>query len=45
MWVKLRDEARAKAGAKWDPRAFHSVLLKGALPLAVLEQLVKARYA
>ena len=45
MWVKLRDEARAKAGAKWDPKAFHSVLLKGALPLAVLEKLVRARYA
>lgn len=45
MWVKLRDEARAKAGDKWDPRAFHSVLLKGALPLAVLEKLVRSRYA
>lgn len=45
MWVKLRDEARAKAGAKWDPKAFHSVLLKGALPLAVLEKLVRSRYA
>ncbi|MFC0686836.1 DUF885 domain-containing protein [Novosphingobium clariflavum] len=45
MWVKLRDEARARAGDKWDPRAFHSVLLKGALPLAVLEKLVRSRYA
>ncbi|WP_395327288.1 DUF885 family protein [Novosphingobium sp. BL-8H] len=44
MWVKLRDEAKARAGAKWDPKTFHSVLLKGALPLAVLETLVQSRY-
>ncbi|MBN8847950.1 MULTISPECIES: DUF885 family protein [unclassified Sphingomonas] len=45
VWTKLRDEARARAGANWDPRAFHSVLLKGAMPLTVLEQLVRARMA
>ncbi|MFT3978616.1 MAG: DUF885 family protein, partial [Sphingomonas bacterium] len=45
IWVKLRDEARAKAGANWDPRAFHAVLLKGAMPLTVLERLVRSRIA
>ncbi len=42
-WVELRDAARAKAGAAWDPKAFHSVLTLGAMPLAVLERVVKAR--
>lgn len=43
VWVRLRDEAKAKAGAKWDPRQFHEVLRKGAMPLAVLERVVRAR--
>jgi uncharacterized protein (DUF885 family) len=43
VWVKLRDEARAKAGANWDPRKFHEVLRKGAMPLSVLERVVRAR--
>lgn len=42
-WVELRDAAKAKAGARWDPRQFHSVLLLGGMPLAVLERVVKAR--
>lgn len=42
MWVKLRDEAKAKAGASWDPRQFHEVLRKGAMPLAVLERTVRS---
>ncbi len=42
-WVELRDAAKAKAGVKWDPRQFHSVLSLGAMPLAVLERVVKAR--
>ncbi|WP_343520397.1 DUF885 family protein [Sphingomonas sp.] len=45
MWVRLRDEAKAKAGAKWDPRQFHEVLRKGAMPLDVLERVVKERMA
>lgn len=45
VWVKLRDEAKAKAGASWDPRQFHEVLRKGAMPLAVLERVVRARMA
>ena len=43
VWVKLRDEAKAKAGANWDPRQFHEVLRKGAMPQAVLERVVRAR--
>jgi len=45
VWVRLRDEAKAKAGANWDPRQFHDVLRKGAMPLAVLERVVRARMA
>ncbi|WP_423607370.1 DUF885 domain-containing protein [Sphingomonas sp. MS122] len=45
VWVRLRDEAKAKAGANWDPRQFHEVLRKGAMPLDVLERVVRARMA
>jgi len=45
MWVKLRDEARQRAGAKWDPKAFHRVLTLGAMPLTVLEQVARQRMA
>ncbi len=45
VWVKLRDEAKTKAGANWDPRKFHAVLLKGGMPLAVLERVVRAQFA
>lgn len=43
VWVELRDEAKAKAGARWDPRQFHEVLRKGAMPLDVLKRVVRAR--
>lgn len=42
-WVELRDWAKAKAGPGWDPRAFHRVLAQGAMPLTVLERVVRAR--
>ena len=42
-WVELRDRAKAKAGANWDPREFHRVLTLGSMPLAVLERVVAAR--
>ena len=45
VWVRLRDEAKAKAGANWDPRQFHEVLRKGAMPLAVLDRVVRGRMA
>ncbi len=43
VWVRLRDEARRKAGAKWDPKAFHSLLTMGAMPLTVLEKVARER--
>lgn len=43
VWVELRDAAKAKAGANWDPRQFHEVLRKGAMPLDVLKRVVRAR--
>jgi uncharacterized protein (DUF885 family) len=43
VWTRLRDEARAKAGANWDPKAFHSVLTLGAMPLTVLERIARER--
>lgn len=43
-WVELRDWAKAKAGANWDPKAFHRVLAQGAMPLTVLERVVKSRH-
>ncbi|MDF7776560.1 DUF885 family protein [Sphingomonas sp. AOB5] len=45
VWVELRDEARRKAGASWDPKAFHAVLTKGSMPLTVLQKLARARMA
>lgn len=43
VWAKLRDEAKQKAGAKWDPKAFHRVLTLGAMPLTVLEKVARER--
>ncbi|MBA4761343.1 DUF885 family protein [Sphingomonas sp.] len=45
VWVALRDEAKAKAGDKWDPRQFHDVLRRGAMPLDVLKSVVRARFS
>lgn len=41
VWVRLRDEAKRKAGARWDPKAFHRVLTMGAMPLTVLEKVAR----
>ena len=43
VWTKLRDEAKAKAGAAYDPKAFHRILTLGAMPLTVLEQVARER--
>ncbi|CAN7572349.1 DUF885 family protein [Phenylobacterium sp. LjRoot219] len=40
-WVRLREEAKARAGAKFDLKTFHDVLLRGASPLVVLERTVQ----
>jgi uncharacterized protein (DUF885 family) len=41
--LKLKAEAKAKLGAKFDPQKFHAqVLMTGALPMTVLEAKVRA---
>ncbi|MBW8813477.1 MAG: DUF885 family protein [Caulobacterales bacterium] len=40
-WERLRDEARARQGDRFDLKQFHEVLRRGRLPLVVLEQVVK----
>jgi uncharacterized protein (DUF885 family) len=45
VWVRLREEARAKLGPRFDLKEFHQVLLLGAMPLTVLEAQVRARTA
>jgi uncharacterized protein (DUF885 family) len=42
-WVRLREDARARLGDRFDIKAFHEVLRAGRLPLVVLEQVVKTR--
>lgn len=43
VWAELRDEAKRKAGKSWDPKAFHSVLTLGAMPLTVLQKVARER--
>ncbi len=45
VWERLRNEAQARLGPRFDLREFHQVLLQGSVPLTILEQLVKARGA
>jgi uncharacterized protein (DUF885 family) len=40
-WVRIREEARARAGSRFDIKAFHDVLRRGSMPLVVLERTVK----
>jgi len=41
QWLKVREDARQKLGARFDIREFHDVALaQGAVPLTVLERLV-----
>ena len=44
-WIRARLEAQAALGAKFDLKQFHEVLRDGAMPLAILEQRIKARTA
>jgi uncharacterized protein (DUF885 family) len=40
-WLRLRDEARAKLGPKFDIREFHDAgLVSGATPLTVLNDVI-----
>ncbi|MHC9418081.1 DUF885 domain-containing protein [Sphingomonas citri] len=41
VWTRLRDEAKAKRG--FDLKRFHEVLRLGAMPLTVLERVVRER--
>ncbi|WCM29631.1 DUF885 family protein [Sphingomonas sp. QA11] len=41
-WVRLRAEAQKRPG--FDLKQFHSVLLKGAMPLAVLDRVVREQW-
>jgi uncharacterized protein (DUF885 family) len=43
-WVRIREEAKARAGAKFDLKVFHDVLRNGGMPLVVLEQVVKGMF-
>lgn len=43
-WVRLREEAKARAGAKFDLKTFHDVLRRGSMPLVVLERIVKETF-
>ena len=39
MWVKAREDARARLGARFDIKAFHDACLShGSMPLTILEQ-------
>ena len=42
-WVRLREKAKARLGARFDLKDFHGVLRQGAMPLTVLERVVDAR--
>jgi uncharacterized protein (DUF885 family) len=45
VWLRLREEAKEKLGARFDLKQFHEVLLLGAMPLTILERQVAARTA
>lgn len=42
VWVRVREEAKARLGTRFDLKAYHNaVLLSGAMPLTVLERRVR----
>jgi uncharacterized protein (DUF885 family) len=42
QWARLRDQAKAKLGPKFDIKAFHEVaLVNGAVPLTVLQTVIE----
>jgi len=42
-WVRVREDARARLGDRFDIRQFHEVLKAGSMPLVVLSQVVRAQ--
>ena len=44
-WMRARDEAKQRLGAKFDIRQFHEVLREGAMPLSILERRIRERTA
>jgi uncharacterized protein (DUF885 family) len=40
-WNRLRDDARARLGDRFDIKGFHEVLRRGRMPLVVLQQVVR----
>jgi uncharacterized protein (DUF885 family) len=44
VWARLRDEAKTRQGDRFDLKQFHDVLKLGAMPLSVLERVVRERY-
>jgi uncharacterized protein (DUF885 family) len=44
-WIRARTEAQKALGGKFDIKQFHEVLRDGAMPLAILEQRIRARTA
>jgi uncharacterized protein (DUF885 family) len=44
-WVRARDEAKKRLGAKFDLKQFHEILREGAMPLSILERRIRERTA
>ena len=43
VWARVRAKAQAALGPRFDLKRFHEVLLSGAMPLTILEQVVDQR--
>ena len=43
MIVAAREEAQKRLGARFDIKRFHGVLKDGAMPLSIMERLVRER--
>jgi uncharacterized protein (DUF885 family) len=43
-WVRLREEAKARAGSKFDIKLFHDILRQGGMPLVVLQSVVEGLF-
>jgi uncharacterized protein (DUF885 family) len=44
-WTRARAEAERTLGARFDIKRFHDVLLQGAMPLSILERVIRERTA